>query len=158
MPKKGGGERWVNKEETRYVNLYRVRVPLYGPHLVRATSERQAREIAVESLGYAAVDEISEKCRVEALAYPKVTVQEGTHPTTKNPQVEVILETAWGCISVGLEAEGSFEVHVGPADYAAYDVLKGNVEDGKRVAYAVDYGDEKEHLILDDAMLSGRRR
>lgn len=150
MPAEQAGERWVNREEAGYDNLYRVEVPGDGTLLVRADSERQAREAAVESLGYAAVDEISETCRAEELTYPKVTAHESKHPRKKNPQVEVILETSRGCISVSLEAEGSFEVHAGSAEEGLYDVLNGNVEDGKRVVYAIDYGDEKAHLMLDD--------
>ena len=86
----------------------------------------------------------------EPLAHPKVTVHDGKCPASGNPRVEVILGTPRGCVSLSLDAQGSMSVHVGPADGADYEVLTGNVEDGKRAVYAVDYGDEKEHLILDD--------
>ena len=86
----------------------------------------------------------------ESLSLPKVTVHEEQCRDSGNPQVEVILETPHGCASLILSAEGSMRVHVGPADGADYEVLNGNVEDGKRAVYAIDYGDEQEHLILDD--------
>ena len=92
------------------------------------------------------------------VAHPKVTVHEGECPNSGNPEVEVILETPRGCVSLILDAEGSMSVHLGPADLAAYEVLKGNVEDGKRAVYAIDYGDEQEHLILDDRLRWWRAR
>lgn len=164
MAAAGTGERWVNPDDKDREGLYRVEVPGEGALLVRADSERQAAELAAGAArneagtAQATAADLLGRGAVEPLTYPKVTVHDSKDSISGNPQVEVILETPRGCVSLTLQAEGSMQVNVGPADYPAYEVLTGNVEEGKRAVYAIDYGDEKEHLMLDDREEWWRRR